>query len=114
MIPRSIAWSVTSSGYSELPEAKRSALWEHLVYIRNNKERMRYAELRSHGLPVGSGVTESAAKTVIASRAKRSGQRWSQDGLRGALALRAIDQSDRLPAFWQYFSRGYTACVKAA
>jgi hypothetical protein len=100
--------------YSELPAAKQERLWEHLVYLRNNKDRMRYVTLVVSGLPIGSGVTESAAKTVINQRTKRSGQRWSQPGLRGVLYLRAIHQSDRLPGFWRRLSRSYRAEVKAA
>jgi len=46
---------------------------------------------------MGSSVTESAAKTVVGRRVKNSGQRWSEPGLRGALTLRALQQSDRLP-----------------
>lgn len=41
----------------------RKKLWEHFTYVRNNKDRMRYTRLRVAGLPVGSGVTESTAKT---------------------------------------------------
>jgi hypothetical protein len=78
------------------------------------KDRMRYVELAVHGLPVGSGVTESAAKTVVGRRAKNSGQRCRNEGLRGALTLRALEQSDRLPAFWSRFSRRYVATVEAA
>jgi hypothetical protein len=59
-------------------------------------------------------VTESAAKTVVGRRAKNSGQRWSDAGLRGALTLRALHQSDRLPAFWTHMSRRFTAVVEAA
>lgn len=93
---------------------KREALDEHLTYIANNKDRMRYVTLLISNLPIGSGVTEAAAKTVIGRRTKNSGQRWSEAGLRGALTLRALDQSDRLPRFWSYLSRRYTAVVKAA
>lgn len=75
---------------------------------------MRYVSLAVAGLPCGSGVTESAAKTVVNRRAKNSGQRWSTDGLRNVLTLRAALQSDRLPRFWTYFSRRYTAAVEAA
>jgi hypothetical protein len=92
----------------------QEALLEHLVYIRNNKDRMRYVTLSTSGLPIGSGVTESAAKTVIGRRAKNSGQRWSEPGLRGALTLRAIHQSDRLPRFWSHLSRRYVAVVAEA
>lgn len=100
--------------YVDLPHTKQQALWEHLVYLRNNDDRMRYVSLAVHGLPVGSGVTESAAKLVVGRRAKNNGQRWSQAGLRGVLTLRALHRSDRLPAFWARFARGYATSVEAA
>jgi hypothetical protein len=100
--------------YDKLPVDKQEKLWEHLVYLRNNKDRMRYVSLAVRGLPIGSGVTESAAKTVVGQRTKKSGQHWSEPGLRGALCLRAIHLSDRLPSFWAHFARGYKVKVKAA
>jgi len=100
--------------YATLPTAKRDQLWEHLVYIANNKDRMRYVTLSSSSLPIGSGVTESAAKTVVGRRAKNSGQRWSEPGLRGVLTLRALQQSDRLLRFWKHLSRRYVADVAEA
>jgi hypothetical protein len=99
--------------YAELPVDKQEKLWEHLVYLRNNKDRMRYVALAVRGLPIGSGVTESAAKTVIGQRSKKSGQHWSEPGLRGVLCLRALHLSDRLPPFWTHFARGYKAKVTA-
>src|SRR5690606_17225366 len=89
-------------------------LSEHLGHFSNNKDRMRYVKLRNAGLPVGSGVTESAAKTVIGQRAKRSGKRWRERGLRNALTLRALHQSGRLPKFWTQLSRCYVANVREA
>jgi hypothetical protein len=102
------------SHYSDLPAAKRDQLWEHLVYLANNKDRMRYVTLSSSSLPIGSGVTESAAKTVVGRRANNSGQRWSEPGLRGALTLRALQQSERLSRFWSHLSRRYVANVADA
>jgi hypothetical protein len=92
----------------------REVLSDHLRYIRNNKDRMRYVTLRRAGLPVGSGVTESTCKTVIGHRAKGAGQRWREAGLRGVVNLRALHQSDRLPRFWSHLAVGYTAHVEAA
>lgn len=101
--------------YGDLEDSKqREALWEHLAFVANNKDRMRYVSLRVAGLPIGSGVTESSAKTVIAWRAKGAGQRWSEPGLRGALTLRALHQSDRLPRFWSHLARRYVARIEAA
>lgn len=101
--------------YSAIEDPKkREAFWEHLCFVANNKDRMRYVSLRVAGLPIGSGVTESSAKTVIGWRAKGAGQRWREAGLRGALTLRASHQSERLPRFWAHLSRRYAARVEAA
>jgi len=93
--------------------AQRETLRKHLVYLENNKDRMRYVALRDAGLPIGSGVTESAAKTVINQRAKGAGQRWREAGLRGVITLRALHQSDRLPRFWSHLARTRAANVQA-
>jgi len=105
------------SAHATLSEAhpdQAERLDEHLVYIANNKDRMRYVTLALGSLPIGSGVTEASAKTVIGKRANGSGQRWGTPGLRGVLTLRAIHQSDRLPRFWDRFSRPYTAVIQEA
>lgn len=88
-------------------------LAEHIIFIGNNKDRMRYVTLKKASLPVGSGVTESTAKNTIGHRAKGSGQRWLEDNLRGVLTLRAVHQSERLQRFWVHFSRRYVANVEA-
>jgi hypothetical protein len=92
----------------------QETLRAHRVYIENNKDRLRYVAIREAGLPVGSGVTESTAKTVVNQRAKGAGQRWREVGLRGVVTLRALDQSQRLPRFWSHLANGYTANVQAA
>ena len=40
------------------------------------------------GLPIGSGVTEAACKTIVAQRLKLSGMRWSKAGAQPILDLR--------------------------
>ena len=44
-------------------------------YVETNHDRMRYPGFRAAGLPVGSGVVESACDTV-AGRLKRGGMHW--------------------------------------
>ena len=79
----------------------------HLTYLENNASLMRYARLRAVGIPVGSGVTEGACKSVVKMRTNGSGQRWRPTGLTAVLTLRALHQSDRLPRFWAHFARRY-------
>jgi hypothetical protein len=57
-------------------------------YFRANAERMRYSTYREQGLPIGSGVVESAAKHLVQQRMKRAGMRWSELGARAILHLR--------------------------
>lgn len=91
-----------------------STLEEHWTYVVNNNDRLRYATLRRVGLPCGSGATEGACKSVVAMRAKGSGQRWHDDGVTAALNLRAIYLSERLPTLWSHFAAEYSADVQAA
>lgn len=99
---------------SDLKPRDERILVDHLTYIENNKDRMRYVGLRLAGLPVGSGATESAAKSVVKQRAGRSGQRWSQRGLRGVLNLRALKRGHRFNSLWQLFSTSYAMPVSNA
>jgi len=78
-------------------------LYPHVMYIL--PDRMRYAGLKPLGIPMGSGVTEGACKSLITARTKRSGQRWQQRGIESVLALRSILHSDRWPRFWRSFAR---------
>jgi hypothetical protein len=51
---------------------------------------MRYSDYTSLHIPLGSGVTEAACKTVFTQRLKNSGMRWSHAGARTILTLRTI------------------------
>lgn len=87
-------------------------LHDNETFIANNKDRLRYTPLRDAGLPVGSGATEGSCRWVIGERAKRASRRWHLEGLDAAFALRTIYCSERLPAFFPYLRRHYTANVQ--
>jgi hypothetical protein len=88
-------------------QAVQKALDPHVTYLDNNASLMRYARLRAVGLPVGSGVTEAACKSVIELRTNGRSQRWRPAGLDAVLRLRSIHISDRLPRFWANLARTY-------
>ncbi len=92
----------------------RRALEKHVTYFDNNHERMRYASMRAAGLPVASGVTEGACKSLVMIRAKRCGQRWHVTGIRSVLTLRALDMSDRLRPTFDLLAHEYTASLRVA
>jgi len=59
-------------------------------YIRQRTKAMRYQAFKKRGLPIGSGVTEAACKTIVAQRLKLSGMRWSKAGAQPILDLRVV------------------------
>ena len=56
---------------------------------------MRYDLCRKRGLPVGSGIVESACKRFVGNRCKRSGCRWSKVGANAVLAIRCFFENMR-------------------
>lgn len=70
---------------------KRAQLFEEgYRYVRRYRKGMRYGEYRSVGLPLGSGVTEAACKTVFTQRLKQSGMRWDNGGGQVVVTLRVV------------------------
>jgi len=92
----------------------RKKLDDHITYLKNNKHRMRYASLRKLGLPVGSGPTEGACKSLVMVRAKGCGQRWHPEGLEAVLTLCGLDMSERLAPVFNIFAREKVASIRFA
>ena len=70
-------------------------------YFLDHRDRMRYVDFISRGLPIGSGPVESAAKNIVQARLKRSGMRWSRDGCQHVLNLRAHAKSGTWEPMWE-------------
>jgi hypothetical protein len=50
-------------------------------------------------MQVGSGIAEAACKTVVSTRAKRAGMRWTPDGLDAVLSVRTAVLNDTYDSF---------------
>jgi hypothetical protein len=59
-------------------------------YLRDRIAYLNYAEYRRRAIPLGSGVTEAACKTVYTQRLKLSGMRWKASGAQTILDLRVL------------------------
>ena len=68
-------------------------------YMEANKDRMRCDACRKRGLPVGSGVVESACKGIVRSRFKRAGCRWSKADANALLAAECCIDNNRWADF---------------
>ena len=63
------------------------------TYLCTNRARLRYDLFRQRGLLCGSGPVEAAHRTLLQVRLKRSGRRWSNDGLDRLVRLRSALKS---------------------
>jgi hypothetical protein len=70
-------------------DSNRKSVEKQLEYFANNKDKMRYGLFRAAGLFIGSGVVESACKTLVENRLNGSGMRWSKKNAANVIALRA-------------------------
>ena len=84
--------------------ALREQLSEVLTYFENNLHRMDYPEYEAEGWQIGSGVIESACKTVVGQRLKGPGMRWGEGGAHTMCHVRALYRSDKgqWQAFWDH------------
>jgi len=82
-----------------------------LKYFRRNRSRMKYATMAKRNLPIGSGVTEAACKTLVTQRMKRSGMRWRHAGGQAILTLRGWAQSERFDRGWALLAETYKKTV---
>jgi hypothetical protein len=69
-------------------------------YLGSRKEQIRYAQFREQGLPIGSGMVESAGKLVVEARLKGSGMHWAPQHLTPLLALRSRLCSGQWDEIW--------------
>lgn len=70
-------------------------------YLEKHAARMKYAEYLQQGYPICSGVIEGACRHLVKDRMERSGMRWTLEGARSMLDVRAAYQSD----YWDQFHK---------
>jgi hypothetical protein len=62
-------------------------------------------------LPIGSGVTEAACKSLVKQRLCASGMRWKTTGAKVVLSLRALTHTvGRWTRFWQKIDQFGAEC----
>jgi hypothetical protein len=86
--------------------AARKALETSISYFENHLSKMNYARYQKEYLPIGSGVTEAACKTVVKQRLCGSGMKWKQTGVATVIRLRCLILTDgRWQQFWKKISQ---------
>ncbi len=103
-----LGWIASATSRTELSGA--------IAYLANQREsgRTDYAEAKARNYPIGTGITEAAAKTVVATRMKRAGARFSQHGGQTVMLFRTSLLSERFEALHEQLRSDYTKSVQFA
>jgi hypothetical protein len=71
-----------------LPDAAHQALTNLYNYLDKHRDHIDYAKFKELGLPIGTGMVESACKWLIQQRFKGVGMRWGEGGFNHLRHLR--------------------------
>jgi hypothetical protein len=90
-----------------LRQSVRETLEKVITFFHNHRRWMPYDVDLAAGLPVGTGVVESACGAVVKPRMEGAGKRWSLAGAEAMLALRSLKKSHDhdLRDYWRFRAR---------
>jgi hypothetical protein len=90
-----------------LRKSVRETLAKVITFFHNHRRWMPYDVYLAAGLPVGTGVVESACGSVVKHRMEGEGKRWSLEGAEAILALRSLKKShdNDLRDYWRFRAR---------
>ena len=106
-----VAEAARLSRLSSLSQTLRDDAYSAWTYFNNHRHQMDYPGFLAEGLPIGSGVTEAACKSLVKQRLCASGMRWKTKGAKIVLSLRALTNTvGRWSQFWQKIDQFGAAC----
>jgi hypothetical protein len=90
-----------------LRKSVRETLQKVITCFHNHRRWMHYDAYLAAGLPVETGVVESACGSVVKHRMEGEGKRWSLEGAEAILALRSLKKSHDhdLRDYWRFRAR---------
>jgi hypothetical protein len=89
-----------------LPDSARETLMTVYAYLDRHRDHIDYEAYKALGLPLGSGMVESACKWLIQQRFKGVGMRWSEEGCNHLLHLRLAWVNGSFETLFQVQLRG--------
>ncbi len=106
-----VAEAARLSRLSSLSQTLRDDAYSAWTYFNNHRHQMDYPGFLAEGLPIGSGVTEAACKSLVKQRLCASGMRWKTKGAKIVLSLRALTNTvGRWSQFWQKIDQFGAEC----
>lgn len=98
--PATVLATIRALPLAETSEAASRVRPEVLGYLEPRLAQMQYATFLAQGLPIGSGIVESANKLVVEARLKGAGRRWAERHVNAMVALRGAICSERWDEAW--------------
>lgn len=89
-------------------------LCDNYAYLAKREAQLRYPEFVQQGWPIGSGMVESANKSVVEARLKGAGMHWRRTHVDPMLALRNLVCNDRWAQEWPQIHAQLLAQAKTA
>jgi hypothetical protein len=106
-----VAEAARLSRLATLSQKLRDDAYSAWTYFNNHRHQMDYPGFLAEGLPIGSGVTEAACKSLVKQRLCASGMRWKTKGAKIVLSLRALTNTvGRWSQFWQKIDQFGAEC----
>jgi hypothetical protein len=106
-----VAEAAQLSRRPSLSQTLRDDAYSAWTYFNNHRHQMDYPGFVAEGLPIGSGVTEAACKSLVKQRLCASGMRWKTEGAKVVLSLRALTNTvGRWSQFWQKIDQFGAEC----
>ncbi len=89
--------------------SNRKNLNSAITYLTNHKNKMQYYKNTATNMPIGSGVTEAACKSLVKVRMCKGAARWKDEGAAVVLTPRSIHMTHEMwGQFWSKYSQyGY-------
>lgn len=84
----------------QFPDSARETVANVYHYLKTHEDHIQYDQFKAAGLPIGSGLVESACKWLIQQRFKGVGMRWSESGFDHLLHLRLAWVNQRFASFF--------------
>ncbi len=110
-VDRLIEEAARLSRRTTLSQALRDGAYSAWTYFTNHRHQMDYPGFLAERLPIGSGVTEAACKTLVKQRLCASGMRWKTKGAKIILSLRSlVHTTGRWAQFWEKVDRFGAEC----
>jgi hypothetical protein len=87
---------------NERTNAQKETIDKSLTYLNNHREMVDYKSYLAQGLPISTGIVESACGHLVKTRMEQNGMRWSYKRAQAVLDTRAVLKTAIGTTLWNF------------